>query len=81
MEIKLYSKPVCMQCMATKRELERKGMRFTEVDLTKDAAALAMVSGLGYMQAPVVMAGGDHWSGFRPDKISALAESELALVS
>lgn len=23
--------------------------------------------------APVVVAGGEHWSGFRPDKIKALA--------
>ena len=32
-----------------------------------------MVKGLGYQQAPVVFAGGDHWSGVRPDKIKALA--------
>jgi glutaredoxin-like protein NrdH len=27
---------------------------------------------LGYLQAPVVVAGGEHWSGFRPDRIKAL---------
>ena len=27
---------------------------------------------LGYLQAPVVVAGNDHWSGFRPDRIKAL---------
>jgi glutaredoxin-like protein NrdH len=32
-----------------------------------------MVRGLGYLQAPVVVAGDTHWSGFRPDQISALA--------
>ena len=31
------------------------------------------IKALGYQQAPVVFAGGDHWSGFRPDKIRALA--------
>ncbi|MCP6053616.1 NrdH-redoxin, partial [Klebsiella pneumoniae] len=25
------------------------------------------------MQAPVVIAGEEHWSGFQPDKINALA--------
>jgi len=29
--------------------------------------------GLGYQQAPVVVAGEDHWSGFRPDRIKAVA--------
>ena len=35
--------------------------------------ALEMVESLGYMQAPVVIAGEEHWSGFQPDKINALA--------
>ena len=30
------------------------------------------VMALGYLQAPVVVAGNDHWSGFRPDRIKAL---------
>jgi glutaredoxin-like protein NrdH len=31
------------------------------------------VKSLGYVQAPVVVAGEDHWSGFRPDKIKAIS--------
>jgi glutaredoxin-like protein NrdH len=31
------------------------------------------VKELGYLQAPVVITDEDHWSGFRPDKISELA--------
>ena len=81
MEIKLFSKPVCMQCTATKRELERRGMNFIEVDITKDEQVLRRIIALGYMQASVVMVGDDHWSGFRPEKISALANANLELVS
>ncbi|MEC7028447.1 MAG: glutaredoxin domain-containing protein, partial [Pseudomonadota bacterium] len=51
----------------------RKGIAYEYIDLTKDESAMDMVKGLGYMQAPVVVAGEDHWSGFRPDKISTLA--------
>ena len=29
-------------------------------------------STLGHLSAPVVVAGGDHWAGFRPDRIAAL---------
>ena len=31
------------------------------------------VMSLGYLQAPVVVADGVTWSGFRPDRITALA--------
>lgn len=81
MSVTVYSKPVCIQCTATKREMERLGIAFKEVDLTKDAVALRRVIDLGYASAPVVEAGGEHWSGFRPEKIAALAAVELELVS
>lgn len=71
--ITVYSKPACVQCTATTRELDRKGIPYKYVDLTEDASAMDTVKDLGYMQAPVVVAGEDHWSGFRPDKIGALA--------
>jgi glutaredoxin-like protein NrdH len=31
-----------------------------------------MIQALGYTAAPVVIAGDDHWSGFKMDKILAL---------
>ncbi len=77
MSITLYTKPACVQCNATKRALKKHGLAFDEVDLTVDEEALATVKALGYQQAPVVFANGDHWSGFRPDKVKALAEVSL----
>lgn len=73
MPITVYTKPSCVQCNATYRALDRQGLAYDVVDLTQDAAALARVKALGYQQAPVVVAGDEHWSGFRPDRISALA--------
>lgn len=73
MSITVYSKPACVQCTATTRALEAKGISFDLVDLTEDAAAMEMVQGLGYRQAPVVVAGEDHWAGFRPDLIGQLS--------
>ena len=43
------------------------------LDLSEDQTALETVKELGYLQAPVVVTDGDHWSGFRPDKIDELA--------
>ncbi|WP_402377955.1 glutaredoxin-like protein NrdH [Isoptericola rhizosphaerae] len=68
----VFSKPACVQCNATYRALEKKGIDYTVVDLSQDAAALDEVRALGYMQAPVVVVGDSHWSGFRPDKLAAL---------
>ncbi|WP_425051228.1 glutaredoxin-like protein NrdH [Psychromarinibacter sp. S121] len=73
MTITVYSKPACVQCTATTRALEARGIDFDIVDLTEDADAMEMVQGLGYRQAPVVVAGEDHWAGFRPDMIGRLS--------
>ncbi len=70
--ITVYSKPACVQCVATTRELDRKGIEYTYIDLTEDDDAMVAVRDMGYMQAPVVVAGDQHWSGFRPDKIGGL---------
>lgn len=73
MTVTVYSKPACVQCTATTRALDSRGIGYTVVDLTEDADAMAHVQSLGYRQAPVVIAGSDHWAGFRPDRIAALA--------
>ena len=73
MTITVYSKPACVQCTATTRALEAKGISFEVVDLTEDAQAMERVVSMGYRQAPVVVAGDAHWAGFRPDMIGRLA--------
>lgn len=74
MSVTVYSKPSCVQCVATYRELERKGLPYDVIDITEDDQAFSKVQDMGYLQVPVIIAGSDHWSGFRPDKIGALAE-------
>ena len=71
MVVTVYTKPQCVQCNMTYR-LDAKGISYTKIDITEDTQALEMVKSLGYLQAPVVIAGEEHWSGFRPDKINAL---------
>ena len=41
--------------------------------LAEDEAALQDLLSRGYQQAPVVQADGEFWTGFRPDRIKALA--------
>ncbi|MGF6174492.1 glutaredoxin-like protein NrdH [Ensifer sp. 4252] len=73
MNVTVYSKPACVQCTATYRALDRQGVAYEVIDISIDEDALQTVKGLGYMQLPVVVAGPEHWAGFRPDKISALS--------
>lgn len=71
--ITVYTKPACVQCNATYRALDKMGLEYRVVDITEDSDARDYVMALGYLQAPVVVVGDSHWSGFRPDRIKALA--------
>ena len=71
--VTVYSTPACVQCTATTRALEARGLAYQLIDLTEDDSAMELVTSLGYRQAPVVVAGEAHWAGFRPDMIGALA--------
>lgn len=78
MKIEVYVKEKCPQCDATLRQLLKQGTAFT----TKSAGDyLPFLTRLGAQAAPVVIvyddAGRelDHWFGYRPDSIRALAEA------
>jgi glutaredoxin-like protein NrdH len=73
MTITVYTKPACVQCNATYKALDKQGLDYEIVDITEVSEARDYVMALGYLQAPVVVAGGEHWSGFRPDRIRAIA--------
>ncbi|MDY3128189.1 MAG: glutaredoxin-like protein NrdH [Corynebacterium sp.] len=78
MSITLYTKPACVQCTATKKALDRAGLTYTAVDISLDEEARDYVMALGYVQAPVVEVNGEHWSGFRPERIKALASASVS---
>ena len=73
MTVTVYEKDDCTACVNTKRKLDQEGIAYVVADLM-EPGNLAAAKELGYMSAPVVVAGGDHWSGFRPDKINELAK-------
>lgn len=78
MSITVYGKPACVQCNATYRTLDKKGVKYYSIDITdpEHEDKLHYVKNLGYEQAPVVVVETDegvkHWSGFNPDKIKEL---------
>ena len=79
MSITVLSKPACQPCVATYRALNKAGLEYASADLSEDPDALALAHSLGHQQSPVVVIRDDsgkivdHWSGFRPDRLKALA--------
>ena len=78
MKITVYTKPACVQCNATYKALDKQGLDYEVVDITTNDEAREYVLALGYLQAPVVVVDDEHWSGFRPDRIKALAAKAAA---
>ena len=76
--ITVYTKPACVQCNATYKALDKAGLPYAIVDITTNDEARDYVMSLGYLQAPVVVAGEEHWSGFRPDRVKSLAATAAA---
>lgn len=71
--ITVYTKPACVQCEATLRALDRLGCAYSAIDITADTDARDYLLARGFLSAPVVVAGAQSWSGFRPDRIRGLA--------
>lgn len=68
----VYTKPACVQCDMTKRYMDKNGIAYTTVDITKDSEAFDMIVGMGFASAPVVISDKGSWAGFQPEKIDLL---------
>ncbi len=72
----VYTTPGCTGCTATCQALTRRQVPYRTVDLSTDPKALEHVRSLGYAQAPICITDtGEHWSGFRPDRLTALTRA------
>lgn len=70
----VYGQPSCPPCKAATRLLDRLSIPYRYVDISTDRDALTHIISLGHNQTPVVInTPEDHWSGYRPERISSLA--------
>lgn len=74
--IKVYSKQGCPQCDMTKRLLDQKGIPFTEYRVDLDEKILEEIKAKGVSSLPYVETPVHKWTGFRPDIIQKIQESE-----
>jgi len=61
-----------MQCHATRRAIESRGLTFELINLDLYPEAADDLRAQGYRQLPVVVTEQESWSGFRPDMINRL---------
>jgi len=71
--VTLYTKDNCVQCVATKKMMDKLGVPYDTVDITDNPEELDKLIALGYRAAPVVITeSGESWAGFNPEKITEL---------
>ena len=63
-----------MACNFSKKYLTDKGVEFEEIDVFKNAEALAMLRDKGFSQMPVVSINGEFHTGFRPEILAKVVK-------
>lgn len=77
-ELTVYTKPDCPGCRMTKRELDKAGAAYKEVDLTTRPDLVEQFRSEGLRSAPVVELGDERVAGFNPAKIRAIAAQAMS---
>lgn len=77
-ELTVYTKPGCPGCRMTKRELDKAGAAYQEVDLTTRPDLVEQFRAEGLRSAPVVEFGDERVAGFNPAKIRAIAAQAMS---
>lgn len=70
----VWGKPRCVQCQASERDLEAKGIPFETRSLPDHPDMLEHFKAMNMLQAPVVTFEDMIWSGFQPDKHNEVRE-------
>ena len=68
--ITVYTRDNCVQCNRTKAALKKRDLEYTEIEI--DAETADSFREQGYLSLPIVVANGEVWTGFRPDKIKEI---------
>ncbi|HNB36235.1 MAG TPA: glutaredoxin domain-containing protein [Anaerolineales bacterium] len=72
-KVLVFSTPTCSFCTMAKNYFRQKGIKFTDIDVSRDqAAARDMVRRSGQMGVPVIDIGGKIIVGFDQPRINSL---------
>lgn len=74
--VTIFTTPTCPYCVYAKRYMSEHGVRYTEVDVSKDRAGLRrMVTMTGQYGVPVILVGERAMVGWNPAEFEALLHS------
>lgn len=67
----LFTKEQCVNCDATKTDLDALNVEYQTINLTQEPEHLDKLIALGFRSAPVVLPGNGAkpWAGYKPEKI------------
>ena len=68
--ITVYTRDNCVQCTRTKAALTKRDLEYVEIEIDEETADSFREQ--GYLSLPIVVANGEVWTGFRPDKIKEI---------
>lgn len=77
--VTMLTKPQCRQCRKTVKAMDGHGIVYKIIDITESEVSLAWALENDFRGAPIVVVGEattegfGAWTGFRPDRIAALA--------
>ena len=72
MKITIGELPNCVQCIQTKREFDKLGIRYQVRQLNRSPKAVERFREMGLISAPIVESDDRRWSGFRINRIRSL---------
>lgn len=71
----IYTTPHCPSCHLTRQVLDRAGITYEVVDLSKRPDLVEQLRSEGLLQAPILDDGTSRSAGFRPDRIRAIVDA------
>ncbi len=72
-EVKIYTTPTCLYCRQAKEYMQKKGIKYTEYDVTKNQEALKeMVKISSARSVPVIAACEEVMIGFDPARLEQM---------
>lgn len=78
--VTIHTTPNCVQCMQTKRVLDKEGIAYEVIDLSERPDLVQKFKDEhGFTSAPIVTTDTKAWSGFRLDKLQSLVRHVRSL--
>lgn len=75
MEIKIYTTSTCPYCVMAKQYLDKRGVPYTELNVSQNKEALKeMIELTGRRSVPVIACGNDVLVGFSPARLEQIIE-------